>query len=128
MKATVALLSLPLVAALAMAPRSPQEPAPQDPQAASPATPAEHVVIVQLSEMQYTDLQGKTTVVPARNVVEIRLLDDGGERVRIELTYDNGDYSLIETQALHLLRNGPTAREVRLVRCHTAAMRFPRLP
>lgn len=133
MKATVALLSLPLVAALAMAPTPsrppvPQETVPQEPQAPTAARPDEHSVVVSLSELQYTDLQGKTTVVPARNIVEIRMLDDNDQRVRLELTYDNGDYSLLDTQALHLLRNGTTTREVRLVRCHTGAMRFPRLP
>ena len=125
MKATLTLLSLPFVAALAMAPAS-RVPAGQDPQPAV-ADPNVHDATLMLSELQFTDLQGKTTVVPARSVQEIRLLEDGGDRVRIELTYQNGDWSLVDTQAMHLLRNGPTAHEVKLVRCSRTGMKFPRL-
>jgi hypothetical protein len=120
-------LSLPIAAALSLAPQNQQNP--QDPQdaPATAAQPAEHVAVITLSEMQYIDLQGKTTVVPARNVAEIRVFDDEQRQIRLELTYDNGDYSLIDAQAIHILRNGPSAREVRLVRSPQSRMRFPKL-
>jgi hypothetical protein len=119
-KAKLLLLSLPLAAALAMVTQDPAEPKGQEPE--------EPAAIMSMSEMQYTDLQGKTTVVAARNVVEIRLLADVLDHVRLELLYENGDYSMIDAQALHLLRNGTPTREVRIVRARGSNTRFPRLP
>ena len=85
-------------------------------------------MIATISELQYVSLQGTTTVVSARSVVEVRIFDDSTQSVRIELVYDNGDYSLITAQAVHLLRSGTGNREVKLVRSSSARMRFPRLP
>lgn len=114
-------LSLPvlLIAAVAMVP--------QDPQVADPSL-VDQSAVVTVSELHYVNLQGNPTVVPARSVVEIRMLEDHPERIRLELIYENGDYSLIDAQGFHLLRNGPSAREVRLVRGKQARMRFPRIP
>jgi hypothetical protein len=114
------LLLAPLVLALAMAPQSPQDPA------AAPAP--EPTAIARISALQYVNCQGTTVTVPARNVVEIRLLEDHADAIRLELLYDNGDYSLIDAQALHLLRNSDGTREVKLIRGTRAGMRFPKLP
>ncbi|MEZ6036836.1 MAG: hypothetical protein R3F29_05115 [Planctomycetota bacterium] len=102
----------------------PQDPVAQDGQPKATDT----VAITNLSDIQYTDLQGKTTTVSARNVVEVRLLEDVGLHVRVELVYENGDYSMIDAQSVHVLRHGTGSREVRLVRTNRAGMRFPRLP
>lgn len=117
MKTSSFLLAVPVFAALAMVPQGPTGPAPDD------AT-----TVISLSEMQYTTLQGTTNAVSARNVVEIRLLEDYAHGIRLELVYENGDYSLIDAQSFHLLRNNGGAREVKLVRSKVARMRFPRLP
>ena len=119
MKAWTYLLPVPVVAALAMAPQDPQ----------TPGDPAlvDQVAVVSLSDLQYTNLQGTPTVVSSRNVVEIRLLEDHAQSIRLELIYENGDYSLIDAQSFHLLRTGNSAREVRLVRGKSTRMRFPRL-
>jgi hypothetical protein len=109
------LLIVPVIAALAMVPQG--APTPDDP-----------ATVVTLSELQYVNLQGAATSVSARNVVEIRLFEDAPDNLRIELLYENGDYSLVAAQAMHLLRNGTGSREVKLVRGKTARMRFPRLP
>lgn len=103
---------------------------PQDPAAAPVASPppSDTVAAAIISELQYVSLQGTPTVVAARNLAEIRLIEDHAEHIRIELTYENGDHSLIDAQAFHLLRNGTGTREVRLVRCRQDRMRFPRLP
>jgi len=114
------LLPVPVVAALAMVPQDPLSPADTANQ--------EQVSIATISELQYVNLQGAAVSVPARNVVEIRLLEDVDMPIRIELLYDNGDYSLVNTQAFHLLRNNGSTREVRLVRARNGKMRFPRLP
>lgn len=123
MKAPLLFLSIPIAAALAFAPYQNQDP--QDPKAQDVA---EVVTIMPISEMQYIDLQGKTVVVSARNVVEIRLFDDQKQHVRLEMLYENGDYSMIDAQAMHLLRNGPSKRDVKLVRTQLVGMRFPSLP
>jgi hypothetical protein len=117
-KAWKLLLPVPIVAALAMVP--------QDPQNADPSL-TEQAVVVSISDLQYVNLQGTAHTVTARSVVEIRLIEDQGQHIRLELTYDNGDYSLIEAQTFHLLRTGQSSREVKLVRCKPARMRFPRI-
>lgn len=123
MKAALLLLSLPIAAALAFAP------AKQDPKKPEvDANPAESTAVLSISELQYVTQQGKTVNVPARNVVEIRMFDGQNDHIRLELLYDNGDYSLIDAQAMHLLRNGGGTRDVRLVRTEGTTMRFPRLP
>lgn len=117
MKAWKLLLPVPFVAALAMVP--------QDPQTHELVNDA--ATIVSMSELRYVDLHGTAQSVPARNVVEIRLLEDHQEHIRLELTYDNGDYSLVDAQAFHILRTGNSTREVKLVRTKQQRMRFPRL-
>jgi hypothetical protein len=118
-KAWKLMLPVPFVAALAMVP--------QDPQPVVPADAAEQSMNASISELQYVSLQGNAHSVSARSVVEIRFVEDHPERIRLELIYENGDYSLIDAQAIHLLRNGPSTREVRLVRSKQARMRFPKL-
>lgn len=118
MKTWKLLLPIPFVAALvAMMPQGPED---------NPA--AEVSTILHISEMQYVDALGKTTVVAARNLAELRLLEDSHESLRIELLYDNGDYSLVNAQSLHVLRSGHNATDVRFVRSGRARMRFPKLP
>lgn len=117
------LLPVSVVAAIAMVPQDPQPLQPQ-----TPPPPIEQVNVVTISDLQYVNLQGVSTSVPARSVVEIRLLEECTQHIRLELVYDNGDFSLLDVQAFHLLRNGSAAREVRLVRSKIDRMRFPRLP
>jgi hypothetical protein len=117
------LLPVSVVAAVAMVPQDPQ---PLQTQLPVPST--EQVNVVTLSDLQYVNLQGVSTTVAARQVVEIRLLEECTQHIRLELVYDNGDFSLLDVQAFHLLRNGSASREVRLVRSKSDRMRFPRLP
>ena len=120
MKAWTFLLPVSVAAALAMVPQNP----------ASPGDPAltDQVAVVSMSELRYTNLQGTASVVSARNVVEIRLFEDHPNNIRLEMIYENGDYSMVDAQEFHLLRLGNTTREVKLVRGKMARMRFPRLP
>ena len=116
------------VAAVAMVPQDPvaTNDKPQEPVAAAQAS-AELVAAATIGELHYVPLSGGTAVVvPARNIVEIRVIEDRGEHIRLELSYENGDYSLVEAQAFHLLRAGPTSRPVKIVRGNAAGMRFPR--
>ncbi|HEB52130.1 MAG TPA: hypothetical protein ENI87_02625 [bacterium] len=86
------------------------------------------MAIESISAIQYLDLQGTKTNVPAHSVVEVRLFQDFRNHIRVELLYENGDYSLIDAQALHILRNGGGKRDVKFVRTIPSGMRFPKLP
>jgi hypothetical protein len=100
---------------------------PQDPGKSAPGHNPDTTAIIRLSEMQYVDLSGNTHVVPARNVLEIRLLESNREPIQVEVVYENGDYSLINAQALHILTNGTEMMDVRLVRSEASRIRFPKL-
>jgi hypothetical protein len=121
-KAWKFLVPVSVAAALAMVPQDPAPQSPPNPDAArtDPAT------IVPMSELKYTTLQGSERVLSARTVVEIRLFEDSPHNIRLELAYENGDYSMIDATEFHVLRSG-TTREVKLVRTKLARMRFPRL-
>ena len=122
MKAPLLFLSIPIAAALAFAPTP--SVTTQDPQEPKP----ENIKVTSISELRYIDQQGVEKTVPAANVVEIRVFDDHAHSVRLELLYENGDYSLIDAQAMHVLRKNGSTRDVRLVRTQRSKMRFPRLP
>ena len=117
------LFTLPLVAGLAFVPQDPE------PQAPPPPPPAvDPSSIVRASEIQYVDHQGQMHSVSSRTAVEVRLLDGGGPGIRIEILYENGDYSMIDAQAIHVIRSGRDLMDVRLVRAPLERMRFPKLP
>lgn len=122
MKASLLCLSLPIAAALAFAP----SPAPvaQNPQDENP----EVVNIMPISELQYVTLNGKSETISSTSVVEIRIFNEQTDRIRLELLYDNGDYSLMDVQTMHILRKSGITRDVRLVRSKRNAMRFPNWP
>lgn len=119
MKHWLLLLPVPCIAALiAMAPQNP---------AATDASVQDVVTIVRMAELQYVNHSGSLTVVPARSVVEVRLHEDVHDTLRLELAYENGDFSVINTSSVNILRQGVGATEVRLVRSRSGRMRFPRV-
>ena len=121
MKNWMLLLPVPCVAALlAMVPQDPR--GTEDPAVTDVST------VLRVTELQYVDNQGKTSVIPSRNVFEVRLLEDTQHGMRFEILYDNGDYSLVDAQALHVLRSGRDPMDVRFVRSVRARQRFPKLP
>ena len=122
MKATLLYLSIPLAAALALSP-APSLPS-QDPQ--NPE--AENVKVMPISALSYTTANGERQIIRAEKIVEIRLFDDHSHSVRIELLYENGDYSLIDAQQFNIMRRTGSPRDVRLVRTQRSKMRFPWLP
>ena len=122
MKATLLYLSIPLAAALALSPApSLQSQDPQNPE-------AENVKVMPISALSYTTANGVQQVIRAEKIVEIRLFDDHSDSVRIELLYENGDYSLIDAQQFNIMRRTGSPRDVRLVRTQRSKMRFPWLP
>ena len=123
-KASLLFLSLPIAAALAFVPNQ----SAQDPKPVDPNKPEELTSVISLSKLQVKDMQGLVTNFPARNVVEIRMFDGMTDHIRLELLYENGDYTLMDVQAMHLLRNDGSTRDVKLIRTKANRMRFPRLP
>ena len=121
MKASLLFLSLPIAAALAFAPNQSS----QDPK---PVEPDESSSIISMATLQVKDLQGSISSISAQTVVEIRIFDGINDHIRVELLYENGDYSLIDAQAIHMLRTGGVSRDVKLIRTQPKRMRFPRLP
>lgn len=117
-------LPVAAVATVAMVPQDPEPAAPH----ANAQSATEQTAIVAISELHYFPLLGgDKTVVPAKNIVEIRLIEGQGTNIRLELSYENGDYSLVDARAFHLLRNtGESSRPVKLVRGSADGMRFPR--
>ena len=95
---------------------------------ASTAPATEGVYVVTLSDLQYANLQGVATVVPARTFAEIRRLEECTQHIRMELIYDDGDDSLVAAQSIHSPWNVGGSHEVRLVQSKIDRMRFPRLP
>lgn len=82
---------------------------------------------LQLSQLQYIDLSGKTVALAARNMLEVRLIDNAGEHLRLEIFYENGDYSLIDVQGFHVIRAGQDVQEVRFTRTKKERLIFPML-
>ena len=117
MKAWKLLLPVPFLIALAFVPQA---------QNAPDTALADLVQNTSISELNYVNLQGVATSVSARNIVEIRVIEDVPHAIRLELYYENTDYSLIDASAFHLIRTGGSTREVRLVRGRQSRMRFPK--
>ena len=102
---------------------------PQGPDAAQPgATNNDVASTVRIAELQYVDRAGQIRSVPARSILVVRLLEGAPEGLRLEINYENGDYSLIDVQGFHLLRAGRDQQDVRLIRSRPDHMAFPRLP
>ena len=127
MKAKFLIFALPIAATLAF---TNIQPTAQNPQAVDNTAKSkkEEGAVISFSEMQYTDSQGSRHSIPARLLAEVRLLQDRDQGLTFELIYDNGDYSLLRAQSTHLIRVGPSRRDVRIVRSQESEMRFPRLP
>ena len=120
MKAWKLLLPVPFLFALAFVPQA------QNPADKPDNTPPDLVLVTSIAELNYVNLQGVVTSVSARNVTEIRVIEDVAHAIRLELFYENGDYSLIDVAAFHLIRAGASTREVKLVRGKQGHMRYPK--
>jgi hypothetical protein len=115
------LIPVPLVVLLlAMMPQTPQG-------TTGPGANNDIVQVASFSQLQYVDLAGKLTVLPSRSMLELRLIEDAPRGLRLEIYYENGDYSLVDAQAFHLIRHGQDVQEVRLVRTRQEHLGFPRL-
>ena len=114
------LLAIPfLLATAAMVPTAVQDPE---------ALATEEVKArIRMAELHYVTQNGETKIVPATNMLQMRMLTDA-QTLRLEIYYENGDYSLIEPQGFHIIRKGSGAQEVDLIRTTRSGMLFPVVP
>lgn len=114
--------ALVLLALPALAWRSTQDKEEKRPQGRPQGTSAR----VNFAIFTYTDTGGRTTSVQARDLIEVRLLHGQQEHMRLELLYQNGDYSMVDAHAFHLVRKSEAGgSDVVVTRAEPAAIVFP---
>lgn len=79
--------------------------------------------------LQYSNLRGDLVEVPARNIAKIWLLKDEDGDLRMELLYQNRDYSSLSIRDFSLIRSSPAAVavDVPVVRTSISGMTFPEM-
>lgn len=102
----------------------------QDPQAATTQDPADSFrqeSTWNFALLQYTDVNGSTVEVAARLVTKIWLLKSPEGDLRMEILYENRDYSSIAISSFSLIRSsaGLTAVDVPIQRGSIESMAFP---
>lgn len=77
--------------------------------------------------LQYTNSLGKTTEIPASKITKIWLIAESDGDLRLELSYENGDYSSLELHDFHLIRrhNNLASVDVPVVRSDMSGLAFP---
>lgn len=80
-----------------------------------------------LAVLQYTTLRGDVVEIPGRLLQKIWLLKTPEGRLRMELLYENLDYSSVDVRDFTIIRSSPgqTAVDVPIVRAGIDAMAFP---
>jgi hypothetical protein len=81
---------------------------------------------VSFSQLIYTDSSGQQQTILAKNMTSVRLLQVPDDGMRLEILYQNGDYSLIRPQSFHFInRSDASAVEVFVYRSSVNSMAFP---
>lgn len=98
--------------------------APQDPQRRDPF---QQQSVWNFAILQYTDSKGDVVEVPARDIARIHLLATVEDRLRMEIVYQNRDYSSIAIRDFSVIRTSPTvtASDVPVMRGRFETMAFP---
>lgn len=98
--------------------------APQDPQIDDDFR---QEVVWNFAVLQYVNTRGETVQIPASRLTKVWLLRTVEDRMRLELLYENKDYSQITVDEFHVLRSAPntSAVDVPVVRAEIDAMAFP---
>ncbi|MFO1054168.1 MAG: hypothetical protein U1F36_18275 [Planctomycetota bacterium] len=79
--------------------------------------------------LQYTNSRGDLVEIPARNITKLWLLKDEDGDLRMEVLYQNRDYSSLAIRDFSLIRSAPaaTAVDVPIVRTSINGMTFPEM-
>lgn len=77
--------------------------------------------------LQYTNTKGDLVEIPARNIAKVWLLKDEDGDLRLELLFQNRDYSSVAVRDFSLIRSSPSAVavDVPFVRRSISGMQFP---
>ena len=77
--------------------------------------------------LQYTSSAGKTTEIPAATITKMWLIADSDGDLRMELSYENGDYSSLELHDFHIIRRSSNLAsvDVPVVRSDMSGLAFP---
>ncbi|MBK8980549.1 MAG: hypothetical protein IPM29_31995 [Planctomycetes bacterium] len=99
--------------------------APQDP--GEVQDPFRQEMVWNFAVFQYVDSRGNLVEVPARNISRMWFLATREDRLRIEILYENRDFSSVEVSDFHMIRSSPSASavDVPVVRSRFAGMAFP---
>ncbi len=77
--------------------------------------------------LQVTNAAGKSTEIPASTITKIWLIADSDGDLRMEVSYENGDYSSLELHDFHIIRrsNSLASVDVPVVRTDMSGLAFP---
>ncbi|MHC5064955.1 MAG: hypothetical protein ACYTG5_13395 [Planctomycetota bacterium] len=77
--------------------------------------------------LQVTNAAGKATDIPASTISKIWLIADSDGDLRMELSYENGDYSSLELHDFHIIRRSSNLAsvDVPVVRTDMSGLAFP---
>ncbi len=106
----------------------------QDPQGAqstqiSKSDPFHQESTWSFTVLQYTNPRGDVVEVPARNIAKLWILKDEDGDLRMEILYQNRDYSSLAIRDFSVIRSSAAAVavDVPIVRATIAAMAFPEM-
>jgi len=77
--------------------------------------------------LQYTNSKGKSVEVPASTITKIWLIADSDGDLRMEISYENGDYSSLAINDFHVIRRSSNLAsvDVPVVRSDMSGLAFP---
>ena len=100
---------------------------PQDPAPAVRQAPFYQESSWNLAVLQYTNARGDVVEVPARLLTRVWLLKTPEGRLRMEILYENRDYTSVDIRDFSIIRSSPgnAAVDVPIVRASIDGMAFP---
>ncbi len=92
--------------------------------------PAYRTAVINFSVLSYANPKGEMVKVMASTITKLWLLTSPRGEMRLEILYENGDYSMIQVTNMDFIRRmpGATAVNVPIVRSGMEGMAFPELP
>lgn len=99
----------------------------QDPAPVAQADPVHQETVWNFAVLQYTSDTDQTVEIAASTIEKIWLLSMGHGRLRMEILFQNRDYSMIDLRSFNIIRRSNTfsAVDVPIVRTNEEGMVFP---
>lgn len=91
------------------------------------ANPFYQTARLNFAVLQYTNARGKAVEVPASTITKIWLIADSDGDLRMEIAYENGDFSSLAIGDFHVIRrsNNLASVDVPVVRSDMSGLAFP---